>query len=430
MSDPLHIPSSVHGITPARIDRGIVEIVTQLREAGHQAYLVGGCVRDLLLGRVPKDFDLATSALPDEVKLLFKRRCRLIGRRFRLAHVYSGREIIEVATFRAQAPTEEDSDQVVSDEGRILRDNVYGNRHEDALRRDFTANALYYDTDSEEIIDDVGGYDDIMAKRLHLIGDPAQRYREDPVRMLRAARFSAKLGLTLESATESAIYELAPLLGAVPPARLFDESLKLFLGGHARASYRQLCQYGLLQYLFPYAFTAGFNAHDSRLLDLAFRNTDERIAANKPVTPAFLFAAIQWGPLHQQMQQYLERGKSPQEAMLLAQAEQRDDAREGALLPKRFGIPMREIWALQWRLERRQGRRPYRLLTHPRFRAAYDFLLLRAEAGEPLEELGSWWTEFQVADEERQHAMQQELGPAPGGRKRPRRKKRVAQSSP
>ncbi|MCG2634094.1 MAG: polynucleotide adenylyltransferase PcnB [Gammaproteobacteria bacterium] len=430
MPDPAIIPPDRHRITQDQIDPEVIGIIAELRDAGYEAYLVGGSIRDLLQNAIPKDFDVATSALPDEVKLLFKRRCRLIGRRFRLAHVYAGRDIIEVATFRAQTPPEEDNDRSLSSGGRILRDNVYGDRHEDALRRDFTANALYYDPETENIIDDVGGFQDIQANLLRLIGDPAARYREDPVRMLRAVRFAAKLGFNIDPDTANPIYELAPLLREVPPARLFDESLKLFLSGHAEASDELLCDYDLFHYLFPYATSEEFQPEESMLLDLAFRNTDERIAAGKPVTPAFLFAAIQWGPVHHAMEKHLEAGKSPQESLLLAQEQQITNPAEGAALPKRFGIPMREIWSLQWRLHQRQGQRPYRLLSHPRFRAAYDFLLLRNEAGEPLQELCDWWTEFQEASDERRQQMQQGLPPAPGRRKRkPRRKKATPQIS-
>jgi poly(A) polymerase len=365
---------------------------------------VGGGVRDLLLGREPKDFDVATDASPEEVRGLF-RNCRLIGRRFRLAHVYFGREIIEVATFRAQVDAgegEDGHDHRVDQGGRIVRDNVYGDIEEDAWRRDFTINALYYDIADFSVLDYVGGMEDLLRGVVRLIGDPEERYREDPVRMLRAIRFMAKLGLRIHARTEAPLYRLGHLLEDVPPARLFEEALKLFMAGQAVPSFEMLRHYRLFGRLFP-ATEASLSVEEHgfprSLVLRALENTDQRVNAGKPVTPAFLFAALLWQPL----QDLLDEGEGD-----ALEPEEWDDAAERVLavqrqrtpLPRRFIGPLKEIWSLQERLERfGQRNRGIRLLGHPRFRAAYDFLLLRNQAGEDLAEACAWWTELQETEQ-------------------------------
>ena len=387
---------------------------------------MGGGVRDLLLGREPKDFDIATGASPDEVYQLF-RNCRLVGRRFRLAHILFGREVIEVATFRAQVT---DGDEPVGDRaievgGRILRDNVYGGLEEDAWRRDFTINALYYGIENFSVIDYTGGMEDIEAGVLRIIGDPEQRYREDPVRMLRAVRFAAKIGFRIDSASEDIIYELGHLLEDIPAARLFDEVLKLFVGGYAVQTFELLRHYRLFEYLFPQTEVSlaeeeeGF-PHVFVLKALA--NTDLRIAQGKPVTPAFLYAALLWEPLRIAMRPYLDQGDNEQQAMTKAARQVLDQQVQSTSLPRRFSTPLQEIWALQIRLSKRAGKRAYRLFEHPRFRAAYDFLLLRAEAGEAEQELCGWWTDFQEVDDAGRAAMVRDISPK-RSRRGPRRKK-------
>ena len=362
-------------------------------------------MRDLLLGITPKDFDVATNALPDEVRRLF-RNCRLIGRRFRLAHVHFGQEIIEVATFRAAAAperedAEDDGDEeaaarsaaTASDDsahrafdttGRILRDNIYGTIEEDVWRRDFTANGVYYNIDDFSIWDFVDGVSDVRARRLKLIGDPETRYREDPVRMLRAVRFAAKLDFSIEPGTEQPIQRLAYLLDGVPPARLFDECLKLFLSGFGLKSFRLLQQYGLFEHLFPMSAAAMKlppYAYAQEMLELGLANTDARIAADKPVTPTFLFAILLWGAVLRELNER-QAGPAPDLAQLMQACDTVLRAQQSRVaIPRRFGVPMRELLMLQPRFSRRSGIKSLSLLQHPRFRAAYDFLLLRAQAG-------------------------------------------------
>ncbi len=387
---------------------------------------MGGGVRDLLLGREPKDFDIATDASPDDVKSLFG-NCRLIGRRFRLAHVHFGREIIEVATFRALHDGETDCGEGLQDEkGRIVRDNVYGTIEEDVQRRDFTVNALYYNIDDFSVIDYVGGVEDLNEGLIRIIGDPEQRYREDPVRMLRAIRFSAKLGFRIHPETEAPLFELSGLLDDIPSSRLFEEVLKLFLSGYGVQTFEVLRHYGLFGHLFPETEEALSREEDHfphTLLIRALENTDARIAEGKSVTPAFLYAALLWEPLRERYA--LIRANEPDmddnRVMQLAADEVTREQLRSTSVPKRFSLPMREIWFLQWRLEQRQGKRPARLLTHPRFRAAYDFLLLRRDAGEELSELCDWWTRFQSAGIEDQHGM------ASHNDRRPRRRSRRSQ---
>lgn len=405
----------------------------RLKNAGYQGHLVGGGVRDLLLGREPKDFDIATDASPDEVRGLF-RNCRLVGRRFRLAHIMFGREIIEVATFRAQASDDSAQDdqqdggiEVEEKNGRILRDNVFGTLEEDAWRRDFTINALYYNIEDFSVIDHTNGMADIEAGLLRVIGDPEQRFREDPVRMLRAVRFAAKIGFRIDEASEAKIFELGHLLDNIPAARLFEEVLKLFFGGCALQTFELLRHYNLFQYLFPQTedeLALEENHFPHTLLMRALENTDTRIAQGKPVTPAFLYAALLWEPVRQEWLQLQEEGVPEQPALTQAAQEVISSQLECTSLPRRFSTPMQEIWAMQPRLSKRAGKRAYRLFEHPRFRAAYDFLLLCAEAGEADSDLAEWWTTFQEVDEEERKAMVRKLTPKRSHRgRRPSNKK-------
>jgi poly(A) polymerase len=418
------IPRDRHNISRANISENALKVLYRLKQGGYQAYLVGGGVRDLLLGREPKDFDVATDATPEEVRRVF-RNCRLIGRRFRLAHVHFGREIIEVATFRGGGGGEEDAGHRHIENGMIVRDNLYGTREEDALRRDFTVNALYYNIADFSVIDYAGGLDDLRAGRLRLIGDdPERRLREDPVRMLRAVRFAARLGFNVDPDCERPLTELGHLLQDVPAARLFEEVLKLFHAGMALESFEKLRHYGLFGRLFP--ATEECLAHEDQAFPVTFvsrglENTDRRIQEDKPVTPAFLFAVLLWEPVRRRFQGLLDAGKSASDAMVIAGGEVLSAQQSEVSIPKRFGLPMREIWELQPRLEQRQGKRPARLATHPRFRAAYDFLLLRAYSGEADEELAQWWTRFQEASGEERAGMT-----GAGKRRRPRRRRRRA----
>ena len=397
-----HIPRSDHVISRANISPNALKVLYRLKDAGYQAHLVGGGVRDLLLGREPKDFDIATDAHPDDVRSLF-RNCRLIGRRFRLAHVMFGREIIEVATFRAlHQGGEEKGDQQVDDEGRIVRDNVFGDIEGDAFRRDFTVNALYYNIADFSIIDFTGGMADIDKGVLRVIGDPDTRFREDPVRMLRAVRFATKLGFRLDAKTEAPIQDLAYLLGDIPPARLFDEMLKLFLGGYALDNFEMLRHYNLFGQLFPLteqALTHEEEHFPLTLIAKGMANTDKRIAEGKPVTPAFLFALFLWQPVRERAAQLEAQGQHPAQALQHAGSQIIAEQAQVMATPRRFSLPMRDIWMLQLRLENTGGKRSARAMGHPRFRAAYDFLLLRGAAGEVPESLGEWWTDLQEKHE-------------------------------
>ncbi len=400
-----------------------MKVLYRLKKAGYQAYLVGGGVRDLLLGREPKDFDVATDATPEEVKQVF-RNCRLIGRRFRLAHVHFGREIIEVATFRGMHEAGSDRARQDGENGMLLRDNVYGTIEEDALRRDFTINALYYNIEDFSVVDYADGLKDLQAGVLRLLGDPEQRYREDPVRMLRAVRFAAKLGFVINPACEKPLFECGELLDGVPPARLFEEVLKLFLGGTALHAFEKLRHFDLFRHLFPE--TDESLRHEEQGFPITFvirglENTDARVRADKPVTPAFLFAVLLWEPVRQHAQRLEAEGESPHDAMMEAGSAVIGRQVGRVAIPKRFSLQMREIWNMQHRLEQR-GRRTQRLLEHPRFRAAYDFLLLRAEAGEVDPALAQWWTRIQEVEETERLEMIRATGG--GGRKRRRRRPR------
>jgi poly(A) polymerase len=451
-------------------------VLYRLKEAGYQGFLVGGAVRDLLLGLRPKDFDVATDALPEEVRRLF-RNCRLIGRRFRLAHVFFGNEIIEVATFRATAaPEREDAEDLDAEggsdagaegsadnaesraeepaefsppadsehrafdtRGRILRDNIYGTIEEDVWRRDFAANGLYYNIEDFSIWDFVDGVNDVKARRLTMIGDPETRYREDPVRMLRAVRFAAKLDFSIEPNTEAPIKRLAYLLDGVPPARLFDEVLKLFLSGFGEKAYELLQQYGLFEHLFPQsaaAFAMPPYAYAADMLKMGLENTDARIAADKPVTPTFLFAVLLWSAVLRELNER-QAGPTPDIALLMQACDSVLRTQQSRVsIPRRFSIPMRELFMLQPRFNRRSGVKSLSLLQHPRFRAAYDFLLLRAQAGVADPELAKWWTDIQVLPQEERVALVQARPPepavegsaAPGRRRRRRRRGGAARS--
>jgi len=424
--EPLIVPRSDHNVSRSNISQNALKVLYRLRDAGHAAYLVGGGVRDLLLGHEPKDFDVATDATPEEVRQVF-RNCRLIGRRFRLAHVFFGPEIIEVATFRASAiPAGQDgtdADAVRTENGMILRDNVYGSIAEDALRRDFTVNALYYNIADFSLVDYAGGLADLREGRLRLIGDDVEaRYREDPVRMLRAVRFACKLGFMIDPACEAPLSALAALLAEVPAARLFEEVLKLFHAGYGLHAFEKLRRYGLFGQLFP-ATDACLERQEqefpSVFVSRGLDNTDRRVLDGKSVVPPFLFAVLLWEPVRLRYQELLDGGTAWADAMALASHEVASEQQRQVAIPKRFGMPMREIWSLQPRLERRQGRRPIALMGHPRFRAAYDFLLLRAEAGEVDPELAEWWTKFQDAN-----AADRAKMTGAGKKRRPRRRRK------
>jgi len=417
---PLIVPRGEHRISRADISENALKVLYRLKDGGYQAYLVGGGVRDLLLGREPKDFDVATDATPEQVRQVF-RNCRLIGRRFRLAHVYFGREIVEVATFRGSGQEQAAGEERRIHNGLILRDNLYGTREEDALRRDFSVNGLYYNIVDFSVIDYAGGLDDLWAGRLRLIGDdPERRYREDPVRMLRAVRFACKLGFDIDPACERPLFELGHLLRDVPPARLFEEVLKLLQTGLGLCTFEKLRHYRLFARLFP-ATDESFDREDGgvsmALVNRGLENTDRRIREEQSVAPAFLFAVLLWAPVRRRFAHLLDRGMVANEAMFRAASDALARQLPMVAIPKRFALPMREIWFLQPRLERREGKRPYRMLTHPRFRAAYDFLLLRAEAGEVDAELADWWTRFQAANDGARAGM---TGNAIRGRRRRR----------
>ena len=423
---PVIIERSEHGISRASISENALKVLYRLSKAGYEAYLVGGGVRDLLLGREPKDFDVATDASPEEVRNLF-RNCRLIGRRFRLAHVHFGRDIIEVATFRAAH--ESSGGGAVSENGLLLRDNVYGTLEEDAWRRDFSVNALYYNIRDFSVVDYTGGMEDLKAGRLRMIGDPHERFREDPVRMLRAIRFAAKLGFRIDPECEIAIRELGYLMEEVSNARLFDETLKLFLAGSAVETYELLRHYRLFAHLFPETDDCLGEEEDNfphTLLLRALENTDKRISQGKPVTPAFLYAALLWEPVHRESKLFIQRNMPPIQAMQLAGDAVIERQVKRVQVPKRFSLQSREIWEWQERLKRNSGKRALSMLEHPRFRAAYDFLLLRAQSGEDVQPLAQWWTQFQQSDEAQRISMMRSSGNGKPKRRRRRPRKRPA----
>ncbi len=417
------IPFDVHGVGSDGISTAARRVTDGLQAAGYKAFVVGGAVRDLLLGRHPKDFDIATDATPEEVRGVF-RRSRIIGRRFRLVHVMFGEEVVETSTFRRMIEAE---DAQTDEHGRLLRDNEFGDQEQDAARRDFTANALFYDPATREIFDYHDGYADIRANTLRMIGDPAVRYREDPVRMLRAVRLSAKLGMKLDAATAAPIFGMKELLGNVPQARLLDEMLKLLLSGHAVVCIKKLREMDLHHGLLPMLDVILEQPMGEKFVMLALQNTDQRISEEKSVSPAFLFAALLWHEALAAWKVHQEAGERPVAALHAAMDEVLDRQREQLSIPRRYDAIMKELWLLQPRFEQRGGQRPVRLLSQPRFRAAFDFLLLRCESGEVDAEMGLWWDEFQDATDERRAEM---LQPDEVPKKPRRRRKKPAAEAP
>ena len=443
-SRPRIISREQHGIARDHIHPCALKVTSGLQEAGYSAFIVGGATRDLLLGLEPKDFDVATNATPEEVRAIF-RRSRIIGRRFRLVHVMCGSETVEVSTFRggpSSPPGPSDSPGLAGpqglansaqngetlhahadEHGRLLRDNVFGSQEEDAKRRDFTVNALFFDPVQEELWDYLNGYEDIKARRLRIIGDPVRRYREDPVRMLRVVRLAAKLDMRIDPDTAAPIGDLAPLLRNVPPSRLFEEMLKLLLSGHALSCVVDLRSRGLHHGLLPMLDVILEQPLGERFVTLALKNTDERVRKEKPVSPGFLFAALLW---HEVLAAWTARqsaGEKPLHALHQAMSDVLAVQNENLAIPRRYDVIMKEIWAMQPRFTGRSGRRPFRLLEHPRFRAAYDFMLLRCESGEIDMELGKWWEAFQHAPAgEREGMLLQDDMPRKRRRSRSRKK--------
>jgi poly(A) polymerase len=438
----VEVPQSEHGIDASLVDERAVKVVQTLAAAGHEAYIVGGAVRDLLLGLRPKDFDVATNATPEQVKALF-RRAFIIGRRFRIVHVVYGRgrehEVIEVSTFRAvmdpaaaeqvdanektlkRGQPDASTTRVVDAEGRVLRDNVWGPQIEDAARRDFTVNAMYYDPQRQLVVDYHGGLKDARAKLLRMIGDPATRYREDPVRIIRAVRFAAKLGFAIEPKTRAPLKEMAALLENVPPSRLFDEMFKLLQTGHSIASIAELRKQGLDRGLFPVLDAALSDKPDQarrrQFVDLALADTDRRVGEGKPVAPSFLLACLLWHDVLAGWQVNRSRGEAPFPALQQA-VDAVFDARVGDISGRgKLGADMREIWLMQPRFERRVGNGPFSLVEQPRFRAGFDFLRLRADAGEIDAALAEWWEDFSLEDDDGRRALVESLRSAAHPRK-------------
>ncbi|KQR07217.1 MULTISPECIES: polynucleotide adenylyltransferase PcnB [Xanthomonas] len=428
------IPRDQHTISRKDISPNALRVLYRLRESGFGAYLVGGAVRDLLVGGHPKDFDVATSATPEEVKALF-RNCRLIGRRFRLAHVVFGREIIEVATFRANI--DDGSGDRELDNGRLVRDNVYGSIEDDAIRRDFTCNALYYAIEDFSVRDYCGGFEDVQARLMKLIGDPELRYQEDPVRMLRAVRLAAKLNFEIEAGSAEPIPRLAGLLSEAAPARLFEEILKLFLSGHGVASFEGLERYGLLGALFPESAAALKSNRSGALRAMVLeglRNTDARVANDEPVSPAFLFALLLWPAFCRTLMGLQAQGVQPEDAQRRAADRVTLHQLERVALPRRFSLPMQEIWLLQTRFSSRQRKRVFRTLSHPRFRAAYDFLVLRQFASADHAADVEFWREAQKSSGQElvdaiESAQADHDGDEGAPRKRRRRRRRTGASA-
>ncbi len=423
------IPRSEHPISRSDISDNALKVLYRLNKSGFEAYLVGGGVRDLLLGQKPKDFDITTNATPEQIRKLF-RNCRLVGRRFRLAHIMFGPEIIEVATFRGHHDQNVSDDKNLSAQaqnGMLLRDNIFGSIEEDAIRRDFTVNSLYYNIEDFTLRDYVNGLKDLKAGVIRLIGDPETRYREDPVRMLRAVRFACKLNMSIEPKTAEPIYQLAHLLREIPSARLFEESLKLLQAGQGYATYKMLKKYGLFEQLFPVVasrFTDNSDSPMEKIIEQVLKNTDFRLKNDKRVNPAFLFAVMLWYPVTEHAEKLSqEGGLAYYDAFALAMNDILDEQCRSIAIPKRITTTMRDIWLLQLRLPRRQGRRANKLMEHPKFRAAFDLLELRAnvEHRNELQELALWWTDFQQANNIKQREMISELGSAPTRRRhRPR----------
>ncbi|MBV7406453.1 polynucleotide adenylyltransferase PcnB [Enterobacter sp. ENT03] len=427
------IPREQHTISRKDISENALKVLYRLNKAGYESYLVGGGVRDLLLGKKPKDFDVTTNATPDQVRKLF-RNCRLVGRRFRLAHVMFGPEIIEVATFRGHHE-EQTADRATSQRGQngmLLRDNIFGSIEDDAQRRDFTINSLYYSVADFTVRDYVGGMRDLEDGVIRLIGNPETRYREDPVRMLRAVRFAAKLHMRISDETAEPIPRLATLINDVPPARLFEESLKLLQAGYGYETYKLLREYSLFQPLFPTItryFTESGDTPMERIIDQVLKNTDNRIHNDMRVNPAFLFAAMLWYPQLETAQRIAqESGLTYHDAFALAMNDVLDEACRTLAVPKRITTLVRDIWQLQLRMSRRQGKRAWKLMEHPKFRAAYDLMALRAEAenNQELQRLTQWWGEFQVSAPPAQKGMLDVLDEEPQERRRHRRPRKRA----
>lgn len=438
LSAPIIYSRDQHPVSRSDISANALKVLYRLNKSGYDAYLVGGGVRDILLGLAPKDFDIATNATPEQIKSLF-RNCRLIGRRFRLAHIVFGREVIEVATFRGHhdsAPSKEKNCQKTSkqsEHGMLLRDNIYGSIDEDAERRDFTINALYYSTKDFKVYDFANGVEDVKNKSIKLIGDPETRYREDPVRMLRAIRFATKLNMTIDKKTRAPIKELAPLLENIPPARMFEEFNKMFLSGKALDNFVQLNEYALYRYFFPLV-SQHIESNDlpymADFISQALSNTDERINNDKRVTPAFLFAAFLWYPLQNKVQRIKEQNQlTPQDAFFAGLGEVMSEQQRSIAIPKRFQAVMKDIWILQDKFTRREGKRAFKTLEHPKFRAGYDFLLLRAstessDSESQLSSLAQWWTDFQHASPDTQQQMIKSVGRGGNSARRSPRKRR------
>lgn len=417
-NEPAIIPRSTHGIRREAIHSSARRVCETLQAKGFKAFVVGGAVRDLLIGEEPKDYDIATDATPEEVRQAF-RRARIIGRRFQIVHVMMGAETLEVTTFRGTLADDTKKDA----HGRVLHDNVFGTQAEDAARRDFTVNALYYDPAGEVIVDYHHGVADLKQNTLRMIGEPRARYREDPVRMLRAVRLAAKLGLVIDPAAEKPIREMAPLLENVPPARLFDEMLKLLTSGHAVKCITQLREAGLHHGLLPLLDVILEQPLGERFVMLALDNTDHRVRAGKPISPGFLFATLLWHEVLSQWERIRQQGERPIPALFAAMDEVLDTQAEKLAITRRIAGDIKDIWAIQPRFEARAGKKPYGLLEQPRFRAGYDFLLLRAESGELPQELADWWTRFIDADGNERAAM---LLPETAEKKKRRRRRKPA----
>lgn len=422
--EPAVIPASKHGMRREQISSGSRRTVETLQQHGYKAYVVGGAVRDILAGIPPKDFDVATDATPEQVRQCF-RRARLIGRRFQIVHVMMGAETIEVTTFRGHhgdTAQHAGSKAHTDEHGRVLRDNVFGSQQEDAARRDFTVNALYFDPTSETIIDYHHGVADLKQKTLRMIGEPKTRYREDPVRMLRAVRLAAKLGLVIDPAASRPIREMGELLENVPPSRLFDEMLKLLTSGHAVKCVQQLRAEGLHHGLLPLLDVILEQPMGERFVMLALESTDRRVREGKPISPGFLFATLLWHEVLGKWEGLKAGGERPIPALFLAMDDVLDVQGEKLAITRRIAGDIKDIWALQPRFEQRSGKRPYGMLEQPRFKAGYDFLLLRAESGEVPAEVGRWWTDFLNGDGDERAALL--LPPAPDEAKKRRRRKR------
>ena len=413
--EPAIIPRASHGIRREHVSSGARRTCEALQQAGHRAYVVGGAVRDLIAGIVPKDYDVATDATPEQVRAVF-RRSRIIGRRFQIVHVMQGSETLEVSTFRAA----HDDETLKDEHGRVLRDNVWGNMAEDAARRDFTVNALYYDPSAETVHDYHHGVADLKQKTMRMIGEPTVRYREDPVRMLRAIRLSAKLGLTLDPALREPIRSMASLMENVPAARLFDEMLKLLFSGHAVECVKRLREEGLHHGLLPLLDVILEQPMGEKFVMLALESTDARIRAGKSVSPGYLFATLLWNEVLANWDTRKAKGEIAIPALYEAMDEVLEIQGGKLAITRRIAGDIKEIWALQPRFEKRAGKTPYRLLEQPRFRAGYDFLALRAQSGEVDQDIADWWLNFQNADGPGREAL---LVPDAAVKKRRRRRR-------